>query len=140
MVLFLVFYFQTSVEIFSSSAVFHLELLCKKSIVFDKIHNFLFRVNAFPEEFGMVSNSVFIYGERNAIVGVGFAVMLNKVATWVFPDVFNPDFIITFTPFPALFSCQCHIDTDRVVTGASVCSEINNLCHNFCDFKIVKAE
>ena len=125
------FYFQTSVEIFSFSAVFHLELLCKKSIVFDKVHDFFFRVDTFPEKFGMIANSVFIYGERNAIVGVGFAVMLNQVATWVFPDVFYPIFIITLAPFIILFSCQCHINTDRVVTGTSIGSKINNLCHNF---------
>lgn len=112
-----------------------LNCLARNLSFFDKVYDFLLRMTALPEEFGMVSDSVFIYGERHTVVGVGFTMVLNQVATWVFPDVFYPDFIITLAPFIVFFSCQCHINTDRVVSGAPIGSEVNNLCHNFADFK-----
>ena len=77
----------------------------------------------------MVANSVFIYREWNAIVGVNFSMMFNQVATRITSDIVYSSFIVTFTPFFVFVLIQRLINTNRVVSGTTICTKINNLCH-----------
>lgn len=86
-------------------------------------------MNAFPKQFGMVTNSVFIYRERNTIISINLSVMLDEMATRILSDIIYPSFIISFAPYLILCPCQRFVNAKRIMTGTLICSKVNNLCH-----------
>ena len=86
-------------------------------------------MNAFPKKFGMVTNSVFIYRERNTIICINLSVMFDNVATRILSDIIYPSFIIALTPHIIFCPCQRLVNANRIMTGTPICSKVNNLCH-----------
>ena len=86
-------------------------------------------MNTLPEQFGMITNPIFVYRKRNTIICINLSVMFNKVATGILLNIIYPSSIIAFTPYLVFFVCQRFVNSDRIMTGTPVCSKVNNLCH-----------
>lgn len=86
-------------------------------------------MNAFPKKFGMITNSVFIYRERNTIICINLSVMFDEVATRILSDIIYPSITVALTLYIVFYSCQSFIKSDRIMPRTPICSKVNNLCH-----------
>ena len=86
-------------------------------------------MNTLPEQFGMITNPIFVYRERNTIICINLSVMFNKVATGILLNIIYPSSIIAFAPYLILFPCQRFVNANRIMSGTPICSKVNNLCH-----------